>query len=121
MKSEVLKKHFIDPKGIGLIENPDFQAYYSSETCSDVVKLTLKVSNGIITDIMASVNGCGFSIAGASLFVETVKGKRNDEIPGLMEKLYKEMSSDVQEKSMNCVSLTYKAYMSIYEKIRQAE
>ena len=121
MKSEILKKHFIDPRGIGLIENPDFQVFASSETCSDVVKLTLKVSSGIITDIMASVNGCGFSIAGASLFIETVKGKRYDEIPGIIEKLYKEMSADVQEKSMNCVSLAYKAYMSIYDNIRQAE
>ncbi len=121
MKSEILKKHFIDPRGIGLIENPDFQAYSSSDSCSDVVKLTLKVSNGIITDIMASVNGCGFSIAGASFFIETAKEKRYDEIPSLMEKLYEKMSVDVQEKSMNCVRLVYKAYMSIYENIRQAE
>jgi NifU-like protein involved in Fe-S cluster formation len=121
MKSEILKEHFINPRGIGSIENPDFQAYLSSDSCSDVVKLTLNVSNGIVTDMMASVNGCGFAIAGASFFIETVKGKRFDEIPPLIEKLYEKMSLDIQEKSLNCVMLAFKAYMSIYENIRQAE
>jgi NifU-like protein involved in Fe-S cluster formation len=120
MKSEILKEHFINPRGIGAIDNPDFHAYLNSETCSDVVKLTLNVSNGIVTDMMASVNGCGFSIAGASLFIESAKGKRIDEIPLFVEKLYEKISFDIQEKSMYCVKLAYKAYMSIYENIKKA-
>lgn len=99
---------------------PDFQVYSNSDTCSDVLKLTLKLSEGIITDMMASVNGCGFSIAGASLFIETAKGKRFDEIPSIVEKLYEKMSPDVQEKSLNCVKLAFKAYMAIYDKIKEA-
>jgi NifU-like protein involved in Fe-S cluster formation len=119
MKSELLREHFINPGGIGSIENPDYVAYMSSDTCNDVVKLTLKISDGVILDMMAQVNGCGFSIAGASLFIKEVKGKRFNEVPVLIEKLYEKMKHDIQDKSMNCIKLAYKAYMSIYENIRQ--
>lgn len=119
MKSEILKQHFINPEGIGSIENPDYTAYLNSDSCNDVVKLTMNISSGVITDIMAQVNGCGFSIAGASLFIKEVKGMRFDDVPSSIEKVYVKMNRDIQDKSMNCVKLTYNAYMSIYENIRQ--
>ena len=47
--------------------------------CGDVMKLQIKVEDGIITDARFKTYGCGSAIASSSLVTEWVKGKTIDE------------------------------------------
>jgi len=47
--------------------------------CGDVMKLQIKVEDGIITDAKFKTYGCGSAIASSSLVTEWVKGKTLDQ------------------------------------------
>ena len=51
--------------------------------CGDVMKLQIKVEDGIITDAKFKTYGCGSAIASSSLVTEWVKGKTLDEAGGI--------------------------------------
>lgn len=51
--------------------------------CGDVMKLQIRVENGIITDARFKTYGCGSAIASSSLVTEWVKGKTLDEAASL--------------------------------------
>ena len=48
-------------------------------SCGDVMRLQIKVENGVITDAKFKTYGCGSAIASSSLVTEWVKGKTLDE------------------------------------------
>jgi len=56
--------------GIGLVGAP---------SCGDVLQLSIKVEDGIITDARFKTYGCGSAIASSSLVTEWVKGKTLDQ------------------------------------------
>jgi len=47
--------------------------------CGDVMKLQIKVEDGIITDAKFKTYGCGSAIASSSLVTEWVKGRTLDD------------------------------------------
>ena len=47
--------------------------------CGDVMKLQIKVEDGVITDARFKTYGCGSAIASSSLVTEWVKGKTLDQ------------------------------------------
>jgi nitrogen fixation NifU-like protein len=47
--------------------------------CGDVMKLQIKVEDGVIKDARFKTYGCGSAIASSSLVTEWVKGKTLDE------------------------------------------
>jgi nitrogen fixation NifU-like protein len=51
--------------------------------CGDVMKLQIKVKDGIITDAKFKTYGCGSAIASSSLVTEWVKGRSLDEAAAL--------------------------------------
>jgi nitrogen fixation NifU-like protein len=51
--------------------------------CGDVMKLQIKVKDGIITDARFKTYGCGSAIASSSLVTEWVKGRTLDEAAAL--------------------------------------
>jgi nitrogen fixation NifU-like protein len=59
-----------DSVGTGMVGAP---------ACGDVMKLQIKVQDGIITDAKFKTYGCGSAIASSSLVTEWVKGKSLDE------------------------------------------
>jgi nitrogen fixation NifU-like protein len=67
-------KHFLKPKNIGLLKNPDAQAEIGNMVCGDQLSFTLKVKGGKIQDIKFLSFGCASNIATASIMTEKVKG-----------------------------------------------
>ena len=51
--------------------------------CGDVMKLQIKVKDGIITDARFKTYGCGSAIASSSLVTEWVKGRTLDQAAAL--------------------------------------
>lgn len=79
--SEKVLDHFMHPRNIGKMENPDASATEGSPACGDQVTVYLKVDDNdhTIKDISFLSYGCASNIATASIITEIAKGKTLDE------------------------------------------
>jgi len=67
--------HFQNPRNTGDVPNPDASAQVDNPVCGDILKLTLRVMDGHISEIRFRAKGCVPSMACGSLLTEIVKGK----------------------------------------------
>jgi len=75
--SEKVLDHYENPRNVGKMEidNNIGTGMVGAPACGDVMKLQIRVKNGIITDAKFKTYGCGSAIASSSLVTEWVKGK----------------------------------------------
>lgn len=74
--------HYENPRNAGKFDAADENVgtgMVGAPACGDVMKLQIKVENGVITDARFKTYGCGSAIASSSLVTEWVKGKTLDE------------------------------------------
>jgi nitrogen fixation NifU-like protein len=80
--SEQVIDHYENPRNVGSFDKNDDSVgtgMVGAPACGDVMKLQIKVQDGIITDARFKTYGCGSAIASSSLVTEWVKGKTLDE------------------------------------------
>jgi nitrogen fixation NifU-like protein len=80
--SDKVIDHYENPRNVGSFEKDDptvGTGMVGAPACGDVMKLQIKVENGIITDARFKTYGCGSAIASSSLVTEWVKGKTLDQ------------------------------------------
>lgn len=79
--NETVMDHFMNPRNVGEIENPDGKGIYGSPVCGDMMQITLKVDEktDVITDVKFKTFGCGSAIASSSMATEMIIGKTVDE------------------------------------------
>jgi nitrogen fixation protein NifU and related proteins len=74
--------HYDNPRNVGTMDKTDLAVgtgMVGAPACGDVMKLQIKVEDGIIRDAKFKTYGCGSAIASSSLVTEWVKGKTLDE------------------------------------------
>jgi nitrogen fixation NifU-like protein len=77
--SKKVMEHFMNPRNVGVIKNPDGYGKVGNPVCGDLMEIYIKVKNDIITDIKFKTFGCGSAIATSSMVTELAKGKHIDE------------------------------------------
>jgi nitrogen fixation NifU-like protein len=80
--SDKVLDHYENPRNVGKMDSTDENVgtgMVGAPACGDVMKLQIKVKDGIITDAKFKTYGCGSAIASSSLVTEWVKGKTLDE------------------------------------------
>jgi nitrogen fixation NifU-like protein len=80
--SDKVIDHYENPRNVGSFDKGDDTVgtgMVGAPACGDVMKLQIKVEDGIITDARFKTYGCGSAIASSSLVTEWVKGKTLDE------------------------------------------
>jgi nitrogen fixation NifU-like protein len=80
--SDKVIDHYENPRNVGSFAKDDptvGTGMVGAPACGDVMKLQIKVEDGIITDAKFKTYGCGSAIASSSLVTEWVKGKTLDE------------------------------------------
>ena len=75
MYSPQVLDHFQHPRNPGEVANPDASAQIENPACGDVLKLTLRVTDGHIEEIRFLAQGCVSAMACASLLTELVRGR----------------------------------------------
>ena len=80
--SEKVIDHYENPRNVGSLDKNDPSVgtgMVGAPACGDVMKLQIKVEEGIITDAKFKTYGCGSAIASSSLVTEWVKGRTIDQ------------------------------------------
>lgn len=71
--------HFMNPRNVGELENPDGQGTYGSPVCGDMMQIQIKVEDEKIVDAKFKTFGCGSAIASSSMATEMIIGKTIEE------------------------------------------
>jgi len=83
MYSSQLLNHFENPRNAGDVANPDATAEVENPVCGDVLRLSLKITDGQIAEIRFKAKGCVASMACASALTELVSGRTLNEARAL--------------------------------------
>lgn len=76
--SDKVIDHYENPRNVGTLDKNDPSVgtgMVGAPACGDVMKLQIKVEEGVITDAKFKTYGCGSAIASSSLVTEWVKGR----------------------------------------------
>lgn len=112
MYSEQVMEHFMNPKNVGEIDNPDGIGHVGNPVCGDIMELYIKVKDGIIVDAKFKTFGCGAAIATSSMVTELVKGKSVDEALKISNRAVAEALGGLPPIKMHCSVLAEEALKS---------
>ena len=73
--TETVMDHFQHPRNVGSIENADGVGEVGNAKCGDIMKLYLKIEDGVIQDAKFETFGCGSAIASSSIATTMIIGK----------------------------------------------
>jgi len=77
--SEKVMDHFRNPRNVGAMDDADGIGEVGNARCGDIMKMYLKIENGVIEDVKFKTFGCGAAIATSSMATELIKGKTVEE------------------------------------------
>jgi nitrogen fixation NifU-like protein len=80
--SDKVLDHYNNPRNVGSLDKADPSVgtgMVGAPSCGDVMKLQIKVEDGIIKDAKFKTYGCGSAIASSSLVTEWLKGRSLDD------------------------------------------
>ncbi|MBI2137579.1 iron-sulfur cluster assembly scaffold protein [Candidatus Woesearchaeota archaeon] len=107
---EELLEHYRNPQNYGKLRNADIRYRDFNPVCGDEVEVFIKSGNGIVKDVRFIGKGCAISQAAASIFTESIKGKKlfdvrqmgNDAVLGMLP-------VKVSHLRIKCALLAFKA------------
>lgn len=103
--SKKVLEHFMNPKNVGTIENPDGYGKVGNPVCGDLMEMFISVKDGIIIEIKFKTFGCGSAIATSSMVTELAKGKRVDEAMKITRNDVADELDGLPPKKMHCSNL----------------
>ena len=123
MYSEQVMDHFMNPRNVGEIENPDGVGEVGNARCGDIMKVFMKIENDINVDVKFKTFGCGAAIATSSMSTELIKGKTVDEALRVTNKKVTEALGGLPPVKLHCSVLAEEAIKAAIEdyKNKQAE
>ncbi|UCE35268.1 MAG: Fe-S cluster assembly scaffold protein NifU [Deltaproteobacteria bacterium] len=103
--SKKVMDHFMNPRNVGTIENPDGYGKVGNPVCGDLMEMYLKVKDDTIEDIKFQTFGCGSAIATSSMVTELAKGKHVDEAINITRKDVADELDGLPPQKMHCSNL----------------
>ena len=103
--SKKVMEHFMNPKNVGVIENPDGYGQVGNPVCGDLMEIFIKVKDEKVDDIKFRTFGCGSAIAVSSMVTEMAKGKTLDEAMKITRKDVADELDGLPPQKMHCSNL----------------
>lgn len=107
--SQKVMDHFKNPRNVGVIEDADGIGEVGNAVCGDIMKIYLKIDDGIITDVKFETFGCGSAIASSSMATELIKGKPISDALALTNKAVTEALDGLPAHKLHCSVLAEEA------------
>lgn len=105
MYSKEVMEHFANPRNVGVVENADGVGEVGNPVCGDMMKITIRVENDVITDIKFQTLGCGAAIATSSITTEMAKGKTLKEALKITRDAVAKNLGGLPPNKMHCSNL----------------
>ncbi|MBQ9552586.1 MAG: Fe-S cluster assembly scaffold protein NifU [Clostridia bacterium] len=110
--TETVMDHFMNPRNVGEMENPDGVGEVGNAKCGDIMKMYLKIENNVITDVKFETFGCGSAIASSSVATEMIKGKTVEEALAVTNKQVVEALGGLPAHKLHCSVLAEESIKS---------
>ena len=107
--SEKVMDHFEHPRNVGEIMDADAVGQVGNPKCGDIMKMYLKIEDGVIVDAKFKTFGCGSAIATSSMATELIRGKRVEEALSLTNAAVAEALDGLPAYKMHCSVLAEEA------------
>ena len=101
--------HFRNPRNVGEIPDADGIGEVGNARCGDIMKIYLKIKDGVIEDVKFNTFGCGSAIASSSMATEMIKGKPLSQALELTNKAVAEALDGLPAHKMHCSVLAEEA------------
>lgn len=101
--------HFEHPRNVGEIIDADAVGQVGNPKCGDIMKMYLKIEDGVIVDAKFKTFGCGSAIATSSMATELIRGKRVEEALSLTNAAVAEALDGLPAYKMHCSVLAEEA------------
>ena len=101
--------HFENPRNLGKMENPDGVGEVGNAKCGDIMKIYLKIEDGVIADVKFNTFGCASAIATSSMATEMIKGQKIEDALQLSNKAVVEALDGLPPAKIHCSVLAEQA------------
>jgi len=101
--------HFSNPRNVGELADANGVGEVGNPTCGDIMKMYLKIENGIVEEVRFKTFGCGAAIATSSIATEMIKGKPIDVALQLSNKAVFEALDGLPPVKLHCSVLAEQA------------
>jgi len=121
MYSEKVMDHFTNPRNVGEVDDASGTGTVGNPECGDIMKLTIKVEDDVITDVKFKTFGCGAAIATSSMVTELVMGKKLSEADDISNATVAEALDGLPPIKMHCSNLAADALHAAIENYKDPE
>jgi nitrogen fixation NifU-like protein len=117
--NEKVMEHFLNPRNVGEIEDPDGVGEVGNPVCGDMMTFMIKVEKDRIEDVRFKTFGCGAAIAVSSMVSEMAKGKTLDEAMKITNAMVAEELGGLPKNKLHCSNLGADALHKAIEDYRE--
>ena len=110
--NEKVIEHYSNSRNVGEIPDASGVGEVGNPVCGDIMKMYLKIENGIITDVKFKTFGCGAAIATSSVSTELIKGKTVEDALKLTNKEVVNELGGLPSVKLHCSVLAEEAIKS---------
>ena len=107
--SDKVMEHFRNPHNLGKLDDADGIGEVGNAKCGDIMRMYIKVRDGVIVDCKFNTFGCGSAIATSSMATELIKGKPVEEALELSNKAVVEALDGLPAYKLHCSVLAEEA------------
>ncbi len=109
MYTKEVMDHFENPRNVGELADANGVGEVGNAKCGDIMRMYLKIENGIIADVKFKTYGCASAIATSSMATELVKGQPIEKALELTNKAVVEALGGLPAHKIHCSVLAEQA------------
>ena len=109
MYSDKVMKNFQDPQNVGEIPEADGTGTVGNASCGDIMNMTMRIENDVITDVKFKTFGCAAAIASSSMATQIIKGMTVEEALKVTNKQVVEALEGLPPQKIHCSVLAEEA------------
>ncbi|MCL2741244.1 MAG: Fe-S cluster assembly scaffold protein NifU [Oscillospiraceae bacterium] len=115
MYGQKVMDHFANPRNVGEVEDASGVGQVGNKKCGDVMRISIKVEDGVITDARFKTFGCGAAVATSSMATEMVIGRTLEEASAITNTAVAEALDGLPPEKAHCSNLAEEAIKAAIE------